>query len=581
MASPIRVDDHTHGAADVGPAQDMHHHPECPAPARPPAEPCDHPDQPDINSDSEFADDNGADTLSTHSVEAETVSSQKNESDATGPTSLAPSSGGYKGKGKGKETITISIQKNESHVTGPTSSAPSSRGGKGKGKETITVSSGNGSAAATIGTSSAPPKPLVTGSPSMDISPGGDGAGPASDQRGGGNIVSPTMNFDTIWQDIIDNAPANGKPVSFKTLKNLSLASEDVPDSVRKDIIRFEDDLDSAGMSSAPCSSVDGNLAPAIWAVAEDGSSLKCATMYQVGLNMLSSRQMREVLSLNDLREICRVCQECSSSFFAWMGLPKMPAEPQHNARLFTKDDVINCLFDMMGDAGKIKCCVFESGAAERTTTLRFGLNKEIVLYSLKSGEPITFVCCDETFPSKDWADEAVKAFERGALPWDRAGLTFKRVGRTQPAHFRIAFSLMPKDLDGGTLAQAFFPSAANPEQRTLWVYLLAFHPLYRGHMAGVMGHEAGHIGGSRHGHDEHFRSDGSEKSGLKSVKMGHDNPMSGMNYFDNLADLAIQGSDIDDMRNMYSYDKDVYKGYPVRKVAPAETAYPLMLSFE
>ncbi|KAI0869722.1 hypothetical protein GGS24DRAFT_511687 [Hypoxylon argillaceum] len=527
----------------------MHPHPECEglSPSSVQLMPYDHHDRHDTDLDLESADEKNVDTNSTDSSETETVFSQNDES----------------------------------VVTRPTSFAPSSKGLKGKEKETITISSFDGSITVDLKGTWDTPKRLAQSPPIIGTSPEDDGAG-RTNSPSSGLIITPSMNSSLNWGASAESVPA---------FVNDRASSSDFPTSVREGIDLFVADLGSTVMPSTSGSDVGGDLGPtytaiipAISAVAKDGGSLQYTVIYRKArLSMLSSRQMKEVLSPKNLRDVCTFCQQCPSSMMDFLGFSVALDEPQYNTGLFPRDEIINCLFKIMTQGldrtPKIRC--WPHGPADIIAALRFGYKKEIVLHSLETGEPITFVCCDETFPSPRWAREATEAFIEGANSWATAGLTFQQVERNKPAHFRIAFSIFHKDLDCGILARAFLPGVIQPEERTLWVYLLAFHPQYRHHMAGYMGHEAGHIGGSRHRFDEHILPDGSEIAENKSVTMGPDNPKSVMNYHDDPADYVVQSSDIRDMQDMYSHAKEEYKEHKFSKVKPTAQVYPPMLSFE
>ncbi|KAI1184263.1 hypothetical protein F5B17DRAFT_412756 [Nemania serpens] len=411
------------------------------------------------------------------------------------------------------ETETVFSQNDGSVVTGPTDSTVSSKGRKGSEREIITLSCSDDQTTVDPKGTLRTPKRCVSSPPTKSIVSGSDRAGLPSNPTGS-LVITPTMNSPPHWKDIINNAPA---------LENVQV-SVDVPDSVRKSIDRFNADLSSGAMPFASGSGLGGDVAPpdtgtapAMSTVVKNGNALKSTRLYgSVGLNMLSSRQMNEA-------------------------------------------------------ALKIRCW---APPAVNPVALRFGLDKTISLHNLGDGESITFVCCDETFPSPEWAKEAAERFREGAQPWTSAGLIFKQVKRFEPAYFRIAFSLLPTDLDDRVIAEAFFPGTPQPEDRTLWVYKLAFESPHRNYMAGYMAHEAGHIGGSRHGFDEHILHDGSEISRFKSVNMGADDPKSVMNYYDNPADFMVQQSDIDDMKDMYNHAGNKYEGYSIRKFDLATHVY-------
>lgn len=48
---------------------------------------------------------------------------------------------------------------------------------------------------------------------------------------------------------------------------------------------------------------------------------------------------------------------------------------------------------------------------------LRFGYDKKIILYRLENGKPITFVCCDETFPSLRMGQNSCRGIPQRRCP--------------------------------------------------------------------------------------------------------------------------------------------------------------------
>ncbi|KAI0506847.1 hypothetical protein F5B22DRAFT_622265 [Xylaria bambusicola] len=539
MTPTAWADDPFRGTADDGSPGDMHLHLEGESPLPPPAQsiPFDHHDRHIVDRYPESDDERSDDTSSIYTIDTRTVFSLNNDSVVTGPTGSAPS---YKG--------------HESD----------------DGKETITVSSFNSRLTVDLKATSDAPRPPSSSLFIPGISPGDDAPSLA---------ITPRMNSATNWVSGSEHAP------SF-----LDGASVAVSPSVKEGIARFEAELDSENMQSTSDSdsgtdSVPSNpaIVPAISAMVNKRGSLGYTMIYKkANSDMLSSHQLKEILEPKNMRYICNL------PLLGDLGVLdslNAPVETQSDTSNLRKDEVINYLFEMITPvlheaAPKIKCSVRGSSVID-AAALRFGLDKTIVLHHLESGEPIKFVCCDETFPSLDWATETVKAFLEGASPWAEAGLKFEPVDRNEPAHFRIAFSLFHADLDCSVLAQAFFPAAPQPEDRTLWVYLTAFHPQYRSHLAGYMGHEAGHIGGSRHSFDEFIPQHDGTLRELESVTMGPHNPKSVMNYHDDPANYIVQPSDICDMRDMNSYTQQEYKGYEVRRVVPKNEVYELMPSFE
>ncbi|KAI1124611.1 hypothetical protein F5Y10DRAFT_25014 [Nemania abortiva] len=482
------------------------------------------------------------------------------------------------------ETETIFSQDDESAVTGSTDYVPSPINGYGYNeKETITV-------------------PSVDDEAIFHNQPGGL-SGHNLDPAGILSSINPVGSPATV-RDPVPNV------VDFKDGSTSTLPNDDIitprmnwrdygkkaPDSVDEAITLFNAEFNGAGIPYTATLNIGDDLIPARTvavagrAAAGDGRPLKYEEMHEkVDQTLLSSPQLKEVLSPENLQRVCKLCKvladfppDAVDRF-----LPRTELQPPRDEIRAYSKDIVDSLLQIITlgsdeEARKAKCasCRTRLNTAE-IAALRFGLDKTITLHLLENGEPITFVCCDETFPSPEWAEEAAKAFLEGAELWAKAGLTFKQVDRSEPAHFRIAFSLFPKDLDCSVVAHSFFPGKKQPEDRTLWVYLLAFHEDYRPYMAGHMGHEAGHIGGARHGFDEHLLPDGSEIAEWKTVKMGADHPLSVMNYHNNPGDYAVQPSDIADMRNMHEYPGNEYQGYKIIKVKPEVRIYSSMQSFE
>ncbi|KAI1173617.1 hypothetical protein F4777DRAFT_556995 [Nemania sp. FL0916] len=321
-------------------------------------------------------------------------------------------------------------------------------------------------------------------------------------------------------------------------------------------------------------------------AAAKDRSPLQYTNVHRMfGLTTQNSAELEAALRPERMQLACEFYDHYAL-------LPKGPAaffqvkiSPiKSQEALVSLKEILDSILQMItlglgGSALTIRCC--QRLDAANLAALRFGLGGRIILHSLETDTPITFVCCDETFPYTEWAREATEAFRQGAMRWAGAGLSFQEVGRNEPAYFRITFSLFPKDLDCNTVAHSFFPGTQRPEERTLWVYLLAFHPFCRPHMAGYMGHEAGHICGARHSFDEHLLPDGSENTHLKSVMMGTDDPSSIMKYYDDPSGYAIQASDVQHMKSMYDCSNTQYQGHEIIKVKPHADVYAPMMSFK
>ncbi|KAF2967766.1 hypothetical protein GQX73_g5788 [Xylaria multiplex] len=565
MATHMYTHDLSPDITDDESGGDIPAHPRCEDSSRTSVQPMpyDRHDQCDTNYDAEFIEGSGASTIPTHRSETETVFSQDDESVLTGPTDfVSPSSSGR--SHKGQETITLSSVVDETIF-------PNQLGGlssQNSDRVEITPFIGPEESSATA----ADP---ISGPPIEDIDFEDDSTGSTSMLPNHDVIkplVTPRMNYMN-WEDTSRCAPA----------------------STNEFIDHFDAKFNHADISSTSNSGVGDDLVPARTipvsgsAAARDRGPLNYTTIHKkVNKRLPSPDQLENFLSPEKLREACNLYEsfaDYSARVINFLKSNTLFQPPQDNTCV-PPEDIVNRILQIItlgldGSAAGIRCgiCKPRLGAAD-IAALRFGLDGMITLHHLENNEPITFVCCDESFPFPEWAEEAVNAFRKGAKPWAQAGLTFTQVSRNEVAHFRIAFSLFPSDLDCSVLAQAFFPGTEQPEQRTLWVYLLAFHPYYSPYLAGYMAHEAGHIGGARHGFDEHLLPDGSEITELKPVLMGIDDPRSVMNYHDNPSDYAIQPSDIRDIRNMYNHPGDEYQNYKIIKVRPEVEAYSGMMPF-
>ncbi|KAI1177931.1 hypothetical protein F4777DRAFT_539786 [Nemania sp. FL0916] len=566
----------SHGLGS-GPGGKVHKHPACDGPSRTSVQPPRHDDHDGcgVNHDPQAIEGNGSaststsiSTVSSHRSKTETVFSQDDaaSSAVTGSTDVAPLfSNGHSheeketragGRVDGDDTFPAALRSLPNHSSN---------------RAEILSDLGQSSATA------ADPRPAPS-TEDMDFRDSGTSpsTGLATSSTGTGllphTLIMPSVN----WRDTSQCAPA----------------------SVDEAIDRFNAKFNRAGGSTALTVGtahglgVSKTLALAGRVAAQDGGPLN----YPIIHGMVNKSQLTTILEPSRLEEACKFYQ-------GFAVLPRGPLNSfcNHNRGILpaqdpalptstpvSSKDIVDSILQMIthgygGSIPKIRCCAGGPRlGTSQTRKLRFGLNGRIVLHSLDAGQPITFVCCDETFPWPDWAKEAAQAFLEGAKPWAKAGLAFQQVDRCEPAHFRIAFSLFPGDMDCNVLAEAPFPGTKSPEERTLWIYLLAFHPFHRSYMAGYMGHEAGHIGGARHGFDEHLLSDGSEDPRLKSVVMGSDDPASVMNYHENNpGDYVVQASDIKDMGDMHGHSSKTYQGYDVIKIKPEVQCYGPMVPFD
>ncbi|KAH0569267.1 hypothetical protein GP486_000023 [Trichoglossum hirsutum] len=205
--------------------------------------------------------------------------------------------------------------------------------------------------------------------------------------------------------------------------------------------------------------------------------------------------------------------------------------------------------------------CIHEvrAGYANRRSNQR-----TLSIWRLKS--KLTYVVDTESFPSYADAETAKRALECAADQWNRkeVAVTFHLTGPNERAAFVLKYAKGPDNI----LATAFFPDS---NDRTLYVYELAFLEEIRDKMANVFLHELGHILGLRHefaGRTEHDNP---------SAQVSPGDPRSVMGYFNDL-NFEIQDSDVRGLQYLYSLEGDsLFKGFRVVVVDPEIWGYWLV----
>src|SRR3569833_387605 len=111
-----------------------------------------------------------------------------------------------------------------------------------------------------------------------------------------------------------------------------------------------------------------------------------------------------------------------------------------------------------------------------------------------KPGSEVLYAVDLGSFPATASAEIVGRALDNAATQWNdrEAGATFRRAAANNHSAFVLRCAIGPADV----LARAFF---ADADDRTLYVYALAFLELSPDNMTRVFLHELGHILGLRH----------------------------------------------------------------------------------
>ncbi|KAJ6436060.1 Glycoside hydrolase family 43 protein [Purpureocillium lavendulum] len=145
---------------------------------------------------------------------------------------------------------------------------------------------------------------------------------------------------------------------------------------------------------------------------------------------------------------------------------------------------------------------------------------------------------------------------------WGDVGVTFRRIERSDGAHFRVVYRNSPLHGNMMTFATAFLPNYT-ADKRTLYVYALAFAETQIQHLANVLAHEVGHILGFRH----EFAIE--EEKLLHSVTLGSRNPNSIMCYHPDASRFKVTPQDRDEMKSFYGLSSANYAGLQVIEHIP------------
>lgn len=181
------------------------------------------------------------------------------------------------------------------------------------------------------------------------------------------------------------------------------------------------------------------------------------------------------------------------------------------------------------------KSCATQARACAE---VRIGFGGQISRW--RKGSELSYVICDESFPTEDSAMLVRAAMEKAISMWKGVGAQFKQVDR----HDKATFAVVYEDFSDGVYAISFFPKASGGK---LVLYELSLSNTK--YLANILAHELGHILGLRHEFAQ-------EKEPWSSILFGRENNDSVMNYFDHLSKYQVTEQDLQELAEFYAYDE-------------------------
>ncbi|RYP47416.1 hypothetical protein DL768_006531 [Monosporascus sp. mg162] len=213
--------------------------------------------------------------------------------------------------------------------------------------------------------------------------------------------------------------------------------------------------------------------------------------------------------------------------------------------------------------AGHYHCATRRRSHAQ----LRVGIDGFIPRWT--KGSTLKYIVRAESFPTPDMATYTAGKLAEAISMWKDKGVRFQQVYPTCRATFQVIYHDMPADNYANVYAEAFFPNAHLPTERTLIVYGLALNEGNRDYLANILSHEIGHIMGLRH---EFAAKSNSEEAG--SVLWGKENDRSIMNYFDHPSKWRVQKQDLDDLESFYESTEEKHEELVIREFEPPTLFY-------
>ncbi|KAJ6439173.1 matrix metalloproteinase-11 [Purpureocillium lavendulum] len=183
-------------------------------------------------------------------------------------------------------------------------------------------------------------------------------------------------------------------------------------------------------------------------------------------------------------------------------------------------------------------------------------------------GIELTYVVCDETFPTLEDAAFTSRQLTTAMGMWNNAGVTFRLVERNSLANFRVVYRNSPLDGRMETLASSFLPNNSAADKRTLYVYALAFTNAHLNNQAYFLAHEVGHILGLRH----EFSME--REQCLWSTTFGSRNSSGIMAYYADSSHWRVTPQDLKEMEAFYNPSFTGQDGRKVMNYTPERVIY-------